>query len=177
MINFSQFENDLVSYFGTNSDTNHPYDMNHTARYIANLYDSYMLTGRDANYGNIVSVRNKLLLENALRQSFTLAYNSNRINFFSDFLYTGLVGYWTGGQLQFFIPPPGSIQVVSNNVTFPGNKQFLNVINTTDGRYFPKQLISVFKNHLLTIRGITVSLVPQPTGGPIPIPFPWNGYI
>lgn len=170
-INFGQFTDDIADYFESYAARNE----NDAARFITNLYVINMLQGTDAFFGNVVVGFNKQALESALFNAFNTAFNGNTNVHFSQAVSVGLIGFWTGGTLAFAIPPPISIQVVSNNVTVPGTPQTLRVRNTTSFREFANELVQMFRRHLLSINGITVSLVPAP-GAPVPTPFPWSGY-
>lgn len=187
-INFGQFTNEIASFFGDphpdgdfGARQTRPERVGRedTARFITNKYVENILQGTDASFGNIAVGFNKDVLEAALFNAFNLGFvyrpKQGFSTIFSNIVSTGLIGFWSGGTLGFAIPPPGSIQVVSNVVTFTGSPQIINFsLNRTDRREFAINLVQMFRKHLMTLTGITTSLVPQPTGPPIPIPFPWS---
>ena len=171
-INFENFENNIINYF----DSFLANDESDAASFIARVYEINVKTGQDNNYGNIVQTFNKPILEQSLKSAFEIARTARKSDHFSSMISSGLIGFWTGAQLSFFIPPPGSIQVVSNLVSFPGNPQVINVQFTESNEKFAKDIVRIFKLHMLSLQGVTVSLVPQPTSPPVPITFPWVGY-
>ena len=187
---FEQFTDDIANFlgdphpdgdFGARQTRPERVGREDTAKFITNKYVENILQGTDAPFGNVAVGFNKDVLEAALFNAFNLGF-AYRLKkgfpaIFSNIVSGGLIGFWASGTLGFTIPPPGSIQVVSNVVTFPGNLQRINFsLNRTDRREFAKNLVQMFRLHLMSLTGITTSLVPQPTGAPIPIPFPWSGY-
>jgi len=181
-INWEVFKNNLLSYFDSNANSKNTNNiLPQVASKIASEYELAVQQGGDLNYNNPVTTYNKPGLELNIRQAFE---NGQRLQttgpeqtIFGNFFSLGVIQFWTGAQLAFLIPPPPSISVVSNNVTVPGTAiPILKLGNTENKTEFIDNMIDFFKQHLQTISGITIGLVPQPSGPPIPTPFPWVGY-
>ena len=170
-INWDTTKNILVNYFKgyvAQSEDN-------AATFITNQYEIAVLQGGDNAYKNMVTTYNKPVLENAIKSAMKIARTTNSNSSMAQLISTGLIGYWTGGQLALIIPPPGATVVVSNMVTNPGTPQPLLVTNGDKFETFVDNLITMFKTHMVSLAGITTALVPTP-GGPVPTPFPWVGY-
>lgn len=171
-INFRKFTDDLSNFFESYSAR----DGKDTARFITNLYVTNVLQGTDASFRNVILKFNKAALENALNTAFNIAFKGNTNTHFSQVVSVGLIGFWTGGTLALVIPPPGSISIVSNIVTIPGIPQIIRTQNTTSFRAFANELVQMFRRHMASLQGITIALVPTPTGATIPTNFPWLSY-
>jgi len=188
-ISWEAFENDLVEYFQNYVSRNG----DETAEFITNKYIQYVVgDGGDFMFKNNIVKYNRSVLENSLKSIFETAEKSNSYIFQitncprcsgnpicrtcgSNMLSQGVIGFWVGGKLGFLKPPPGSTNIMSNDVVFPGAPQILTIHMTTNFRQFAVDLTSFFRRHLLTVNGITISFIPT-VGGPIPTPFPWQGY-
>ena len=169
-INFRNFTNDLSNFFESYSARNGK----DTARFITNLYITNVLQGTDVPFRNVILKFNNAALENALNNAFNIAFVGNT-NHFSQVVSMGLIGFWSGGTLALAVPPPGSISVVSNIITNPGVPQTIRTRNTTSFREFANELVQMFRRHMATLQGITIALVPTPTGT-IPTQFLWLSY-
>ncbi len=188
-IDFRNFTDDIASFFGDPTEDfgarqngDRPEEgREDAATFITNKYVENVLQGADTPFGNVIVTFNQDILKSAFMNAFNIGFDyrseSGLPIIFSNTIYTGLLGFWTSGILSFTFPPPTSIQIVSNVVTFPGSPQGLSFENFNKShRVFAKELVQMFRKHLMTLTGITTSLVPQPTGPPIPITFPWSGY-
>lgn len=171
-INFRKFTNDLSNFFESYSAR----DGKDTARFITNLYVTNVLQGTDASFRNVILKFNKSALENSLNSAFNIAFGGNTNAHFSQVVSVGLIGFWSGGTLAFAVPPPGSISVVSNIVINPGSPQRIKVRSTTNFKAFAIALVQMFRRHMASLQGITIALVPTPTGATIPANFPWLSY-
>lgn len=183
-INWDVFKNNLLSYFESNKNSQNTSDIaNQVASKIADEYEAAVLQGGDAVYGNVLVTYNKSALSLAIEQAFRQGFGAQSIEaikfIYGNNLATGLIGFWSGAQLGFIIPPPPSITVISNPVLSPGTPGATLSWNTqTENREeFLDALVDYFKQHLQTLSGITTSLVPQPTGPPLPFTYPWTGYL
>lgn len=168
----------LKSKFQSNKDKTESVDI---AQQIADWYDQGVKQGQDLSYGNTVLSVNKQGYYSALSPVFVDtgsqgSSNSNQLSLIENAFRTAVTAYWTGGQLGLSVPPPGSISVVSNFVTNPGtfNITPFKSEDSLDG--FLNNLVNAHKQHLKTVSGTTIALVPQPSGPPVPTPFPWVGY-
>lgn len=150
------------------------------ARQITDWYDQGVRQGRDLSYGNTVLSVNKPGYYSALAPAFVDieaqgSPNEQQITIIENAFKTAAIAYWTGGQLALAIPPPGAVSVVSNFVTNPGTFNIsLKKEDSLDG--FVNKVTNAHKQHLQTVSGTTIGLVPQPSGPPVPTPFPWVGY-
>lgn len=169
-INFTTFENTLVNYF-QNYIANSEQE---TGEFLANTYETFILQGSDMFYRNPVISYNKPVLQNNFTNAMLIARNNLTFNVsvYANIINQGLIGFWSGAVLLNGIPPPGSVAVISNLVTFPGSPAPLFVYNTEDFTIFARNLVNMFKTHLFTINGITTSVVTG-TGA---VPFPWSGF-
>jgi hypothetical protein len=150
------------------------------AKFVVDKYDEVVKqSARDINFQNGVLRTNKALFLNATKIALKIAKLDTKGDrapkVIESMMGSGLVAYWTGAQLAPTIPPPSSVTVVSNTVIFPGIPLKITVENTSDPKLLAKRLSSAFRIHLLTIKGVTVALVPQPSGPPIPVPFAFAG--
>lgn len=175
-VNWTQFEQRLTDYFESKSAKNE----DDAAKFIVDMYDAAIRGGaKDIMFQNIVLQVNKQVFLNAVKSAFKLAKisiakkNSDRV--IRTLFNSGLIGYWTGATLGLTTPPPGTVGIVSNIVTFPGLPPNVSVENTDDPKKLAKELSTKFRVHLLSIKGITTALVPAPPGAPIPTPFPFGG--
>lgn len=150
-----------------------------TANFLALQYTSAVLQGGDVLAGNVVIVQPTMT--KALEAAFVTAFSNglgltdivqSPLTFGTD-ISTGLINFWTSAQLAPVLPPPGSTAVVPPNpVTVPGVPiPRLEVGYDID---FTDSLVDFFTQHLSTLQGITVGLVPGTP--PVPTPFPWTGY-
>lgn len=175
-INWKQFEDDIVQYIKAYSAQ----DEGQAAQFIVNTYDRYVKTAAsDVLYNNPVIQTNPNGMIPHIREGFTIAKQDHigsqaRSGLKATFA-AGVLTYWVGAKLAPTFPPAGSIQVVSNDVFNPGTPPQIIIENVNDPRIFANTLRVGVQTHLLTVSGITVSLVPQPSGPPIPIPFPFVG--
>ena len=170
-IDWNSFQKNLKNYFGNYLGKSE----DHASSFITTLYVTNILTGNDLSYKNKALQFNKNMLETALKNTFKVAKIGGTTDHFSQMISQGLIGFWTGAELSKLIPPLGSITIITKFVNNPGTPQSLRVFNTRDADIFARNLIIMFKMHLTTISGITTALVPTPAG-PVPTPFPWQGY-
>lgn len=168
-INWNETERNLENYLNSQAAES----ISDTANFITNVYLSSILTGTDI-FGNVVVSYNDTILKNSLEVAFNVALNQNKSDHFSQYISNGLIGFWTGAQLSLAVPPPGAVQVITNVVSFPGNQQTINIVNSRQN-LFAKNLINVFRLHSLSLRGTITALVPSPAG-PVPTQFFWTGY-
>ena len=153
---------------------------NEFAQFLITTYDKVIKTqAADMNYGNRVITTKIPVLVNSTKSAFNTAKldrdGSQAPRVIESMIGSGLIAYWTGAVMAPLIPPPSSISVVSNMVTVAGQPLKVTVVNTSDSKLFVKSLTVGFRKHLLTVQGITTALVPQPSGPPIPVPFPFSG--
>jgi hypothetical protein len=144
------------------------------AKYITSQYEIAILNGTE-QYQNTPISYNKIVLEESILMALNMAQTTGKSDNIATVISSGLIQFWTGAMMGLTIPPIGSISVVSNIVLNPGSVGTMTIINSNDTNNFITQLITLFRIHLTTITGITTALVPQPTGTPIPIPYPWVG--
>jgi len=175
-IQWTQFENEVLQYM----DARIAKSEDEFCQFLITAYDKVIKTQAvDVNYGNRVLTTNVPILVNSTKGAFNIAKTdrngSQAARVIESMIGSGLIAYWTGATLAPIIPPPSSISVVSNSVTTPGQPLQVKVINTSDSKLFVKSLSAGFRKHLMTVQGITVALVPQPSGPPIPVPFPFSG--
>ena len=152
------------------------------AKQIASWYDKAIRqSGQDALYGNSVLQANKPALQSALQSALQTASKNKTPSAYQQIavaLQTGIIAYWTGATLELTVPPPPSVQVVSNVVANPGTFQTtIPPVSDNLDQFIQISLIVPIQAHLLTVSGITTSLTPQPTGPPVPVPYPFQGYI
>lgn len=170
-INFTTFEQQLTNYFSSRAAQSEA----DTAKTLTTLYAGNILQGSDLLYNNPISSYNKEILQKSLENAFNIARTSGTTSHFPSMISQGLIGFWTGATLANLVPPPGSIAVISNFVNNPGTPQSFQMINATDASIISRNLIIIFKLHLGTVGGITTATVPTPSG-PVPTPFPWQGF-
>lgn len=147
---------------------------------LADWYDNLVKSGTDAVWQNKLLSANKPALLTTLNQAFTSASQNQTASAYltiEQAIQIGIVQYWTGAQLALTVPPPPSVQVVSNAVVNPGTASF-SLPNPSESQdAFLNAVVQTVQTHLQTVSGITVSLTPQPTGPPIPISYPWQGFV
>lgn len=171
-INWNTFKENTKTYFSSYIAN----DSDKAAEHITLQYDIAIIGGGDLLYKNPIAKKNKELLENMIRLSFKFGYQTQTGIYNSlDMIANGLVGYWAGATLAPFNPPPSSIGIVQNVVINPGIAKGIVTPNTTSFDTWLDMFITMARVHLLSISGITVALISSPTG-PIPTPFPWQGY-
>jgi hypothetical protein len=170
MINWTQFESDLKSYFNSKRAKGE----NDAANHIADLYDRYVRFGKE-QYGNSILTSNKDVLAKFIYLGFLAGRNGQPLSKVSERVSQGILLYWAGVTMQITIPPPGSIQSVSNVITFPGVPLNIRFSNTLDKTQLARNLTLGFKTHIITVMGVNTALVPVPGGGTVPTPFPWTG--
>ena len=144
------------------------------AKYISDLYEISILNGNE-QYGNKPMSYNKKLLENALKLAFNLIKLTNDKTKFSSIVSSGLIQFWSGATLSHAVPPPGSVSIISNSVSTPGSTVSMMLNNSTTSDIFIDSFVNLCQIHLASITGMVVALVPQPSGTPVPTPFPWVG--
>lgn len=172
MINWSTFKDNLKSYFSSYIAT----DSSTAAEYIALQYDLAMKQGGDIPYGNFVVNGNRDLMTTLLKSAFNTGYGVKSGTYNSlDAISKALVGYWVGATLSFAIPPPGSIGIVQNTVLNTGNATGIVTPPTNEFDTWINMFITMARLHLLSISGTTIAIVSTPAG-PVPTPFPWQGY-
>lgn len=142
------------------------------AREFTSWYDQTMRRGGDALFQNPVLSANPAGLQSTLTAALSAPAPPN---VFQQAIATGIPLYWTGATLALATPPPGSGPVVSNVVTSPGTIAYTLPAPNQSIDIFINTLVAAIQQHLLTVTGITTSLVPTP-GGPVPTAFPWVGY-
>jgi len=169
-IPWDTFEDQIKSYLGGRQAKSEK-DL---AKFLSDKYDSYIKMGKE-QYQNGIASSNKSLLENYIYVALLDARRGKPLDDVAKKIATGVVLYWTTVQMQVIVPPPGSVSVVTNAVTFPGTPIKFPIKNTGDPGNMAKNLIFCFKIHASTIVGINTALVQPPTGPPIPTPFPWTG--
>ena len=170
MINWNNLENNLVSHFESQRDKSEQ----DTAKYIAETYDRYVKLGK-TQYGNSILSSVPKTFETFIYLGLMDARNGKNLQRTSQRISQGIVAYWLNVTLQITIPPPGSIQTVTNVIAFPGIPITISIRNTQNVRLLAKTLTLGFKTHIQTITGINTALVPIPGGGTVPTPFPWTG--
>ena len=170
MIDWNAFENNLVSYF----ESQRAKSEDDAAKYISELYDRYVKLGV-TQYRNTIATSNTKTLKSFIFLGLTDARNGLNLQRTSQRISQGVMLYWRGVTMGVEFPPPGSIQVVTNVITFPGIPFNILIRNSTSTRALARNLTLGLKTHALTISGINTSLVPVPGGPPVPTPFPWKG--
>jgi len=170
MIDWNKFENDLASYF-TRHQAKSEKDM---ANHIADLYDRYVRFGKE-QYGNSILTSKKDIMAKFIYLGLLGARNKQETDKTSQRISQGVLLYWIGVKMQMVVPPPGSIQSISNVITFPGLPLNIRISNTVNKTLLAKNLILGFKTHIQTVTGVNTGLVPVPGGGTVPTPFPWVG--
>ncbi len=170
MINWNNFEDDLVSYF----KSRHAKSEEDGAKYITDTYDRYVKLGT-TQYGNSILSSKTQALQTFIYAGLLDARNGNNLQRTSQRISQGIILYWLGIKMGTTFPPPSSTSVVSNVIIFPGIPINIAIRNTQNIKLLAKTLVLGFKSHMLTIMGINTSLVPTPSGAPIPIPFEWVG--
>jgi len=179
-IDFQQQRDNLVEILTSNVSRS-VLSISDMARQFTTWYDEMIKkSGQDALYGNAVVQANVNAFQSALVAAFQSAASSTvSINAqIATAFQTAVIGYWTGARLETTMPPPPSTQVVSNAIVNPGT--FQTTIPTTSDtiqEFVENSLITPIQAHLATVSGITTGLTPQPTGAPIPVPYPFQGYI
>lgn len=176
-IDWNTFKQTLRSYFDGKTSQSE----NETAKFLATQYTTAILQGGDVIAGNVVIVQQPmtLALESAFNNAFSQAKQTTDIQqspfIFGSAISQGLITFWTGAQLSPLIPPPGSISVVPPNTVVVAGAPILRLEVGYDID-FTNSLVSFFQQHLQTLSGITIALIPA-TPSPIPTPFPWTGYV
>ena len=170
MINWNNLEYELGSYFGSQRAKSEQ----EAAKYIAETYDRYVKLGK-TQYGNSILSSVPKTFETFIYLGLMDARNGKNLQRTSQRISQGIVEYWRNVTMQITIPPPGSIQTVTNVITFSGILINISIRNTQNVRLLPKTLTLGFKTHIQTITGINTALVPIPSGGTVPTPFPWTG--
>jgi len=171
-VNWDLFSNNLKSYFESYT----AFNIDAAATYIGTQYDIAVKLGGDSASNNFVIRSNKNLLIEIIGGAFSIGmitrsgiYNSlERIG-------PGLIMYWTGAELSRVYPPPGTISVVSNLVILPGQAVGLPTPPTNSNDLWVDSFVMMAKNHLLTLSGQIVAMIPS-SAGPVPITIPWVGY-
>jgi hypothetical protein len=177
-INFQSQKQNLKNILEENLDSNP--QIPQVARQITSWYDSLVKSGQDQLYGNGVVQANPAGLQTALTGAFSSAFGNTTASAYqtiSTAFQTGVITYWTGAILEFAVPPPPSIQVTSNQVTSPGTFNYTLPEESESIDIFIDGLIQSIRAHFRTVSGVTTSLTPQPTGAPVPVPYPWTGYV
>lgn len=178
-INWNIFKNNVRSAFERyKSRTSKNDQLTNVAKIIAGEYETAMFGGSE-QYGNAVATYNRIGLEQNIEQAFRTGFNirSGMSAVFGNYFSLGVIQFWTGAQLQTLVPPPGTVGATSNSVLNPGTViPTLQLSNTKNRDQFIVNMINFFQQHLQTVGGTTIGLIPQPTGPPIPTPFPWVGY-
>lgn len=172
-INWSSVKNELINYFEkyrANSESN-------AAQKITNLYYDAIMNGTNMWNNRPIAVNKSVLLQGLISgltgMRALMSGSSNTI--LNTSLTTGLIGFWAGGTLSLGPPPPGSVAIVSNAVLNPGSPQINIPNNNRSASIMANALVNAFRQHLITVSGLTIAMVPQPTGPPIPVSFPWSG--
>ena len=171
------FKNTIKSYFDSNSAVKDEL----TAKFLATQYTAAVLQGGDSVAGNVVIAQPPMTL--ALESAFNDAFSKARLItdiqqssfIFGSAISQGLITFWTGAQLSPLLPPPGSISVVPPNTVAVAGVPILR-LEVGHDIDFTDSLVSFFQQHLQTLSGITIALVPA-APSPIPTPFPWTGYL
>lgn len=180
MIDWNLFKNNLKSYFNKNkASVFRSLDFLKVATKISDEYERAVKSGGDLIYKNSVGVYNKLALQTAFVTAFKKgmeAADPKKVSaIFGVGLSTGLIGFWTGAQLEYTFLPPGTTSIISNNVTFSGVfAPTIKMANSTNEDEFIDNMIDFFKNHLQTVSGVTMAVVPSTP--PVPTPFLFTGY-
>ncbi|MBC8389697.1 MAG: hypothetical protein H8E13_16865 [Actinobacteria bacterium] len=69
-------------------------------------------------------------------------------------------------------PPPGTISIVSNNITSPGVVS-VNIPSPNENvKLFVNALATACQMHLMSVMGLTIAMTPMPPGSPVPLPYP-----
>jgi len=169
MINWDALSNDIAQYFKSNRANNE----NDTADFISKKYDQYIKFGLNQYSEGLLST-NRNILKPFFYLAFSDAKRGKDLKEVSKRISTGIVLYWNSVIMKQVVPPPGSIQVVYNKIIFAGVPFTFNIINTYDSSLLAKSMVTAFKFHTNTIKGITVSLVPVGTTT-IPKIYYWSG--
>jgi len=176
-INWDTFKSTTKTFFKSYTAQNEQ----HAAQFIATQYTAAILQGGDNFAGNVVIVKSTMtdLLASAIEDAFTSGVQLEESvipQVFGTIISTGLIKYWTGAQLSTLKPPPGTTAIVPPNpVLGPGVViPRLSVGATENEDTFINDLVDFFKQHLNTLQGTTIGLVPG--APPVPTPFPWAGY-
>jgi|SRR3990167_8558542 len=171
MILWNNFQTELDSFLKSRRANNEK----ETANYIANKYNSYIKTGKD-QYGNGISSSNVEILKNNFYLGLLYGKRGKSKQEIVLKFSQGVLLYWRSIVLEILVSPPGSVSVVSNILTFPGNVVNFNIYNNTDSSILAKNLINAFKIHAKSIRGLTTALVSTGTTL-VPTPFSWLSFV
>jgi len=173
MINWTQFENRLLQYVKSQQAKNE----DDFAQRLVEEYDTAIKTGTNQYFERPLQV-NKNAFASALKSGFKVARLTKDPTEARGAIKTmfsiGVISYWIGGTLALTPFPPGSISIVTNIVTFPGNPPVLLVGNTNNVELMVRLMSAQLKTHSITVAGITTALV-NVGGTPIPTPFLWTG--
>jgi hypothetical protein len=168
-IDWNLFEYSLTTYFRQKKSKSEE----DTAYYLTNLYDANIRCG-STQYQNKVISANKEILKNMFFAGLIDA-RRNKLNNISNKFSSGLILYWNSVTLDNIVPPPTATITVTNIILSSGLSGKIKIYNTYDFSSLSRSLIFFFRNHLMTIKGISKSIITTPSG-PILIDFPWIGY-
>lgn len=169
MINWTQFENDILSYL----ELKQAKSEDDLAKKISDSYDQVVKLGVNQYQEGILST-DKSILKTFIAQGLREAKNGKDLVEVSKRFSTGVLSYWYSVKMKIDVPPPGAVSVVTNIITLPGVPFTFPIINTLDSKVLAKTITNVFKIHSYTIQGITTALVPVGTSL-VPTQFPWVG--
>ena len=177
-LNFPTFQANLISDL-----QNGGFDsLEDFANGIVMRYRELIVNGADPISNNTVIVDSvKLdLLEQGLISAFNASFNENVRNstIFTSTLAPVIPTVWSGVQLQVALPPPGSVQTVSNSVVNPGTATPIPMPSATNNpQPFVQMLTIFFQTHLGTISGVVNHLITTPSGLVTGTPIPWTGIV
>ena len=123
MILWDNFQLELSSFLKTYRAKNE----REASSYIANKYNSYIKTGKD-QYGNGIASSNVDILKNNFYLGLIYGKGGKSKNQIVQKFSQGVLLYWRAVTLELSIPPPTSVSIVSNIITFPGNVVNFNIV-------------------------------------------------
>lgn len=146
-----------------------------TADFIANAYVDAVKSGGKEQWGNGVASIQIAPLKATLLAGFQTDFQAKTggASATNSMGASGVVGDWSGGQMQTMLPPIVGVVPVSNMVTSPGSSFPMNVSNTEEKSNvsLAVEIVKSLRQHSQTISGINLWLDPKST----PIPGPWTG--
>ncbi len=172
--NWSGFKKNLINFM----ENHKAKDEKDCGKFIAKEYDACVKKSKDIMFRNGPQMVNKSILEAALINALVTASKIQKGSaspILTAGITQGLMGYWTGGMMQMMSPPPGTISIVSNNITSPGVVS-VNIPSPNENvKLFVNALATACQMHLMSVMGLTIAMTPMPPGSPVPLPYPWSG--